>query len=1254
MSRIDASTTAVGGIIQLYKYEPFSNRFAIDASYILSDILTSSGTGADILGYISSNVSSTILTFASSNGPNASVSGVPLVVNDICSGTTRETLRYTVNIGAGRFTQPPLGKSYSLYKNEPVFFNDTLAARTFIASIPISQPTTIPTLPTGLVFDGSGTTYNLSGTPILQSPARDYTIIGKGSTDPSKVVSTTIRISVGAERLVVDLSGSKTITDLTVGTPIVSRALFGRCPPYPLAGSNVIYTWTAVPDGLYFTNVSGVPVYSPYLATDASSTLVLTGTPTLNAARSITEPFTTTVTATRKSLPTIVSNVQYSFGFVETVLFDALGYFSNQYVNANVRLSNSSNIFRAYTRFGSTSNALIRDISTTTLLPADLSTTFVSSGQYAYIAGKPTGTSSATYTMRAINSNNVVGLISFDLTVVNDIVTFTSSDVCATFIVDRALSNAKDGYYDYPIQFTANSAAGCNVTYSAVGLPNGIVLSSNGILSGTPSTSSSLTTYTVTGTASDTSATNTKTFLASVLPEKFTWVPQTLSFVQNIPITPVQFRATTLSERLVVSYSSTTQPRGLTVPSSGLMFGTPLQDGSGTMFVRGTTGLVADICAYPFSVRRDQIVLYTQSPEYSITPGQVLNIPVQSVAYSGNVVSNFQFSNLDPSFGIVINSTTGVISGTVTSNVYYIQDCNIFTIKGSVADASGTLGARIQTTNPYRPRYFAGQLDPSSNFETRYSDRSPYAWDASMALIAQSNLGGGNDFQNANGVFLTPVVGAGLLYRSTNGQLFSNVFGSNVKEFPCVSAVANKTGTSTWWGIGIRNDNDGDPERRNPIPVLFTSTDDGITWDTETAPKIEGFFTRDSNFSNNSSIYGVTDVSRNAYLRAGAAIAYKNGVLMIGGLSNGGGPSLFRSTDYGCNWAYINTGFSNETAFINTDHSNIWVMTGSDRYISSDSSSNPFDFNTTTIRYSTDQGETWSPASGDFNMHGYNLTYACNTWMATGLDCSLSGTDNYYVPSARVSTDGSNWSPVYVPHDESIYRYVPPLPFSPYSFDGSWNTLTTDSRTGSVYLYYHDAGVNPFNDSNYWGIGNVSTLFTTGSRFTYFTNPIYATSSTATAVLSFPNVGAGPIITSPATYYTMYQFVTHPPIVFSSTDPQATFFVSGLPVGFAFDPLTNTLNATPSDLGLTSFQVTAINVTGGVTTQTVQINVVIPRVIRVQSNAGGYTSLLRQYVTVNAAQNSRDTRVLPGAPLGEFMAPPAPDNISDIICCPPN
>jgi hypothetical protein len=85
-------------------------------------------------------------------------------------------------------------------------------------------------------------------------------------------------------------------------------------------------------------------------------------------------------------------------------------------------------------------------------------------------------------------------------------------------------------------------------------------------------------------------------------------------------------------------------------------------------------------------------------------------------------------------------------------------------------------------------------------------------------------------------------------------------------------------------------------------------------------------------------------------------------------------------------------------------------------------------------------------------------------------------------------------------------------------------------------------------------------------------------------------------------------------------------------------------------LGTQTFTVYAKN--SGITAFTVTLIVNVPRVIRKQTSAGAYTSLVRDYTEVNAAINARDTRVNPTeeAALGSFASPYAPDVVTPSNC----
>jgi hypothetical protein len=144
----------------------------------------------------------------------------------------------------------------------------------------------------------------------------------------------------------------------------------------------------------------------------------------------------------------------------------------------------------------------------------------------------------------------------------------------------------------------------------------------------------------------------------------------------------------------------------------------------------------------------------------------------------------------------------------------------------------------------------------------------------------------------------------------------------------------------------------------------------------------------------------------------------------------------------------------------------------------------------------------------------------------------------------------------------------------------------------------------------------------------------------------------GPVVTSPVQRsYILYQYVTISPIVFSATGTGTIYYFlddTTLPRGLSFDPVTGILSGTPVLLGETTFTI-YVKDDVGVTRVVISTNVIIPRVIRQQTSAGAWTSLVRQYTVVNAAQNSVDGKVIPEAPLGEFMRPEPGDSTSATI-----
>jgi hypothetical protein len=163
--------------------------------------------------------------------------------------------------------------------------------------------------------------------------------------------------------------------------------------------------------------------------------------------------------------------------------------------------------------------------------------------------------------------------------------------------------------------------------------------------------------------------------------------------------------------------------------------------------------------------------------------------------------------------------------------------------------------------------------------------------------------------------------------------------------------------------------------------------------------------------------------------------------------------------------------------------------------------------------------------------------------------------------------------------------------------------------------------------------------------------------------LSFTNpgtggVGYGPVLDVPSyTNVRIVQYVPMDPIVLSAhsqggyAGPIYYYITKAdLPIGLSFDPQTRAITGTPAFVGSSLVRIFLSDL-NGTSRYSLGIEVIFPTVTtRPLSGAGAFTSYIRQYTLADAAQNSRNNKVLTeSATLGEFMAPYGADNISSTI-----
>lgn len=1296
MSRIDASSTAIGGLFQLYKYEPFSSSFKLNSNAGAGDTLSFTGSSPELISFLT-NTTSRDVSFSSVNGPNTSYSTpLQLILNDLSGTLVMETLSNTVQIGAGRFLSPPSGSSYTFYKNEPVSVTFP-AGLSFQGSIPISQPVPSRTLPVGISWQSnSPTTYSLVGTPTIQTANATYNILGMGS--GGRTISTVANLAVNPERMLVDIAGTTDVSGLVIGTAMSPVLVSIRAPSYsPSSTLKFRYTYTSLPSGFSFTDSNGIPFSSGSVTLDASSSIQLNGTLTSNAVRAFNGvPFTTTLTATRTFSPFLTSNLTFRFTPAELVLFDVPNVSSNFYVGVPVTSSASSNSFKARTLFATVDSSIVSMVSPD--LRSDLSLTFFSNLQRADLSGTPTSIGSGTFTVRALNAFGVSADLSVPYSVVTDTISFDynvtpTTDVCYSFIISRDLSNSKTGYYTGSRTFRAIAGSGCNVTMTATPLTGtGLALTSAGTnlyqLTGVPNTVTPLSTLTVTATAPATGASANTTISFSIVPDVFTFNDASFQFVQNIATTPSLFTATTLSERPVVQFSSANLPSALTLTNGGLLSGTLLtSDVSGSFTVTASTGFASGSKAYSYTSTPDSVLLFTQSNSYTYPAGASVTIPVIGVAYSGTTVSNYQFSNFNPTLGLSIGSTTGVIAGTLTDGVPPNQLLPIssnFDVTALAGTLDASLGATIATSNPIVYRWIMLRTSSQSAQESTTimaADSNLRTWSSNSVTIQYggsnqttlnglqgSDIGRKSDTIDNNVTLISLTSGSGssnanFLRSTSNGAEYTTITTSAIGN---ATSVVNVPGTSTWWASGSRG---GAADEIS----LAKSTDDGLTWldvsDVQIvpapapgpAPTPKQVYVRDW-------YKGLYSVEDSYYTMDGTIVRYKNGVLLVGGSAYQAGANTLAavySTDDAVTWTDA-VGLSSNTEIASFQLDGFpWIASGSQRYSTADVGS-LYTVDATTLFYSDNSGANWAAASGGFNFFGYDIVYGSNEWIATGVD--VSGSD--YIPQVRMSTDGSNWTGIDQLNNEfyanrRAFKISPPINVGPILFDGSWNVIANLNCTSSgcdtydAYLFTH--GPSNLNDGNWTKqpiqIGIPSHSYTGRLGYHGILPRIYMrTGSPITTTFSFPlTTAGGPTVTSPATRsYLFYQYMPITPITFSATGTGTVYFFvdsNELPQGLSWNPITRTLSGHSSRIGDRTFNVYAKDDIA-VTPIPIQTTTVIPRIIRQQDGAGAYTSLVRQYTIVNAAQNARDNRVFPTQErmLGEFAAPPAPDSVTPSNC----
>ncbi len=353
------------------------------------------------------------------------------------------------------------------------------------------------------------------------------------------------------------------------------------------------------------------------------------------------------------------------------------------------------------------------------------------------ISGTPTTTGTPTFTVRVGDSSGCTQTKIYSIGVVCPTVTVTPAASTLSFTVGTAISN---------ITLGASGVSGATYTYAVTSgaLPAGVTLSA-GVISGTPTTATAATSFTITATASIGGCTGTVAYGYSV-------VCPTLVFGVTTATgatvgTAYNLNAGVTGNTQSVVYTVSSLPAGLSISSTtGAISGTPTTaTASATYTVTATQGTCSVTQGYTFAVVCPAVTI-TPTPT---TQSYVVGTPISSITLGASGVSGATYAYTVTSGALPAGVTlsAGVISGTPTT----ATTATSFTITAT-ASIGGCTGTAVYNYSVVCPTLVFGVTTATgATVGTAYSLNAGVTGNTASVVYTISSLPAGLSISSTTG-----------------------------------------------------------------------------------------------------------------------------------------------------------------------------------------------------------------------------------------------------------------------------------------------------------------------------------------------------------------------------------------------------------------------------------------------------------------------------------------------------------------------